>query len=171
MEGAGWRILQSEQVMEFWLAVSVTGWSRVEVTIRTLSEAGCRSVIQKDIEVTQDLRLGIKTLTCAQVFVRCGGTHWDCSCLWGEMGYSWIVWAWKTACFTGQWPRECWCPIGLVLVLFCFVFSLNEAPVLYKTLIDTGKSPHAAKVESRRRQVPQTMEHTEFWLVCVSGLV
>lgn len=56
------------------MAGNVTGRSRVEVTVRTVSKAGCWRVIQKDIEVTQDVGLGIKILTCAQVFVSCGGS-------------------------------------------------------------------------------------------------
>lgn len=63
--------------LQFWVALCVTG-----IKIMTTGKAECWVVIQKDIEVTQDLGLDVKTLAHARVFVRCGGgVPWDRSCL------------------------------------------------------------------------------------------
>lgn len=58
-----------------WAPDCGSGWPHVVTGIKivTMSKEGCCMVIQKDIEVTQDLGLDIKTLTYARVFVRCGG--------------------------------------------------------------------------------------------------
>lgn len=54
--------------LQFWVALCVTG-----IKIVTTGKAECWVVIQKDIEVTQDLGLDIKTLARARVFIRWGG--------------------------------------------------------------------------------------------------